>query len=349
MINAPLADNGTPVTILAPALKPGDTIGIVSPSWFGGETFVPRAQRGLAQLKRLGFQVRVGQHAFNNHGHVSDTAENRVADLHAMVADPEVKMILATIGGDHSCHLLPLVDWNLIRDHPKIFMGFSDITVLNVAIWSRTGLVTFNGPALLTDWAEFPEMPAFSSKCALSAIGAPEPMGDLAPSEWWTEEFLEWSTGEDATRPRTQSPSTGWRWLREGAAQGPLVGGCLESLQHLRGTPWWPDWTGALLFLEISEGRPSPEDVDSILMDYENMGVFDQIRGLIFARPYGYRDGDRARLHQVIIERTSRFGFPVLADTDTGHTTPLQTLPIGSNAVLDSAANRFAITEAAVR
>ncbi|MDQ3656730.1 MAG: LD-carboxypeptidase [Chloroflexota bacterium] len=349
MVNAPFADNRRSGNILAPALKPGDTIGVVSPSWFGGEAFVPRAQRGMAQLQRLGFRVTVAEHAFNNHGHVSDTAENRVADLRAMFADPEIRMILATIGGDHSCHLLPLIDWQLIRDNPKIFMGFSDITVLNVAIWSQTGLVTFNGPGLLTDWAEFPEMPAFSRENAIRAIRTAEPMGELAPSGWWTEEFLDWSTGEDALRPRRQEPSTGWRWLRAGSAQAPLIGGCLKSMQHLRGTPYWPDLTGAILFLETSEEKPSPEDIDGILMDYENMGVFEQIAGLIVARPYGYSDAEKVRLHDIIVERTATFGFPVLADTDTGHTTPLQTLPIGCTALLDSVANRFAITEAAVR
>ncbi len=344
-----LAAASRPATILAPAVKPGDTIGVVSPSWFGGEALLPRARRGIAQLERLGFRVRIADHAFNNRGHVSDTAENRAADLHSMFADPETAAILATIGGDHSCHLLPLIDWTLIREHPKVFMGFSDMTVLNVAIWSQTGLVTFNGPGLLTDWAEFPEMPAFARESALRAIGVAAPMGDLAPSAWWTEERLDWSTGEDVTRPRRREPSTGWRWLRNGTAQGPLVGGCLESLQHLRGTPWWPDWTGAILFLETSEERPSPDDVDGMLMDYENMGVLDRITGLVVARPYGYSDEDRTRLYDVIVERTARFGFPVLADTDTGHTTPLQTLPIGCHALLDSACNRFAIIEAAVR
>lgn len=349
MVNVLDEGRGRSGNILAPALKPGDTIGIVSPSWFGGDAFLPRAQRGIAQLQRLGFRVKVAAHTFNNHGHVSDTAENRMADLHAMVADPEIRMILAMIGGDHSCHLLPLIDWQLIRDNPKIFMGFSDITVLNIAIWSRTGLVTFNGPSLLTDWAEFPEMPAFSRESAIRAIRTAQPMGELAPSGWWTEEFLDWSTGEDALRPRRQEPSTGWRWLCQGSGQGPLIGGCLESFQHLRGTPYWPDMTGALLFLETLEERPSPEDIDAILMDYENMGVFEQIAGLIFARPYGYSDRDKVRLHEVIVERAAKFGFPILADTDTGHTTPLQTLPIGCNALLDSVTNRFAITEAAVR
>jgi muramoyltetrapeptide carboxypeptidase LdcA involved in peptidoglycan recycling len=338
-----------PERILPRALKPGDTIGIVSPSWFGGEPFVGRARRGIETLRQLGFNVRVSAHAFNNAGHVSDTAANRVDDLHEVFADPGVRAVLTTIGGDHSCHLLPLIDWDLIRSNPKIFIGFSDITVLNVAIWSQTGLVTFNGPGLLTDWAEYPGIPPFSREQVMRAICRSEPMGDLAPSPWWTDEFLDWSTGADLTRPRARTTSTGWHWLRDGAASGPLIGGCLESLQHLRGTRYWPDMTGAILFLETSELRPAPEDVDGMLMDYENMCVLERLAGLVFARPYGYPAGEIPRLYDVIVERTAAFGFPVLAGTDTGHTTPLQTLPIGVAALLDSAANRFAITEAAVR
>jgi muramoyltetrapeptide carboxypeptidase len=335
--------------LMAPAVRPGDTIGIVSPSWFGGEPFLPRLRRGIAALEAAGFRVRVADHALNTLGHVSDTPANRVADLHAMFSDPGIRMVLATIGGDHSCHLLPLIDWSLIRANPKVFMGFSDITVLNVAIHRMTGLVTFNGPTLLTDWAEYPEMPAFSRNQAMAAISRPEPMGDLAPAPWWTEEFLDWTTGEDGTRPRHRGDNTGWTWLREGKATGPLMGGCLESLQHLRGTPYWPDLTGAILFLETSELRPSPEDVDSLLMDFENMGVLASIAGLVVARPYGYAPEDVPRLWAVVRERTEAFGFPVLAGTDTGHTTPLQTLPIGVVAELDASPGRFAILEPAVR
>ena len=107
--------------------------------------------------------------------------------------------------------------------------------------------------------------------------------------------------------------------------------------------------TGAILFLETSELRPSPEDVDSLLMDFENMGVLASIAGLVVARPYGYAPEDVPRLWAVVRERTEAFGFPVLAGTDTGHTTPLQTLPIGVVAELDASPGRFAILEPAVR
>ena len=122
------------MTTKPPRLQPGDTVGIISPSWGGGARYPHRIERGAAHLRSLGFKVKIAPHALNSIGFVSDTPENRVADIHAMFLDPEVKAIIASIGGDHSCHLLPLLDFDLIAAHPKIFMGYSDITVLNVAI-----------------------------------------------------------------------------------------------------------------------------------------------------------------------------------------------------------------------
>ncbi|HWK79676.1 MAG TPA: S66 peptidase family protein [Thermomicrobiales bacterium] len=334
--------------ILAKALRPGDTIGIVSPSWFGGEAFLPRANRGIRALRSLGFEVRVGDHAFENAGWVSASVERRVLDLHAMFSDPTIRAIFCTIGGDHACHLLPHLDWDLMRANPKVFLGFSDISVLNIAIWARTGLVTFNGPTLLTDWAEYPAMPEISREAALRAVTVPQPIGGVPSAFDWTEEFLDWTNGEDETRPRQTRRSEGWRWLRGGCVEGPLVVGCLESLQHLRGTPYWPDLRGAILLLETSEEAPSPAEVDALLMDMENMGTFGQISGLIWARPYGYSDGDRESLFAVLCERTDAYRFPILADVDCGHTTPLVTLPIGCRARLDSTIGEFSILEPAV-
>jgi len=331
------------------ALQPGETVGIISPSWFGGSSFERRLNRGIRQIEALGFLTRIGTHARQNAGWVSASPQERASDLHDMFRDPAVRAIIATIGGDHAWQLLPLIDWELIRANPKIFMGFSDITVLNVAIWTETGMVTFNGPSVMTDWADYPAMPDYARDSALAAITSPEPAGVQRPAPAWTEEFLDWETGEDETRARVMTPSPGWTWVREGNAEGRLIGGCLESLQHLRGTRWWPDFRDAIFFLETSEERPSPATVDGILSDYENMGVLGLIRGMVVARPYGYTDDDRLRLHEVIRERTARWAFPVLADIDAGHTSPILTLPIGCRARLDSAGAGLKIMEAAVR
>lgn len=336
------------MAIIAPRLRPGDVVGVVSPSWGGAGLFPHRVERGAAELRSLGFQVKVGRHALNSNGFASDTPENRVSDIHDMFLDPEVRLVLAAIGGDHSCHLLPLLDWDLIREHPKIFMGYSDITVLNVAIWRATGLVTFNGPALLPDFAEYPDMFEYTRLWFERAVCASRPIGPVEPSSWWTEEFLDWTERQDLQRPRERLPSPGWTWLKPGFGEGVLVGGCVESLQHLRGTQFWPDWERAILFLETSENAPSPAWVDGVLMDYENMGVFDQLRGLLVGRPMRYSPDQRRDLHQVSRERTNRFDFPVVMGMDFGHTAPQITLPIGCRARIDGDGQRFEILEPAV-
>lgn len=336
--------------MLKPAvIQEGDTIGIVSPSWGGAGAFPHRAEAGIKYLESLGFKVKVGEHAANQDGYVSDSAENRAQDIHDMFRDPEVKMILAAIGGDHSCHLLPLLDFDLIRQNPKIFMGFSDNTVLNNAIWHRTGLTTFSGLALLTDFAEFPKMFDYTEQYFLKAVTKAEPVGKIEPAAFWTEEFLSWETKEDQTRPRQQTESTGWNWLKPGFGEGPLVGGCLESLQHLRGTPYWPDWEGAIMFFETSEEKPLPETVDGILMDYENMGVLEKLAGMLVGRPMLYNEPEKQQLREIILARTEKYHFPIISDMDFGHTAPQFTLPIGVEARIDTQQGTFEILEAAVR
>jgi muramoyltetrapeptide carboxypeptidase LdcA involved in peptidoglycan recycling len=335
--------------ILPPLLRPGDTIGIVSPAWGGAGAFPHRLERGIQQLERLGYRVVVGEHARNQSGWVSDTPENRAADLQALFADPQVRVIISAIGGDHSCQALPLLDFDLIRRNPKIFLGYSDIHVLTVAIYQQTGLVTFNGPAVLTDFAENPRMLDYTLEHLFRVLTRAEPPGRIQPADAWTEEFLDWATQKDLLRPRQMQPSPGWTWLKPGHGDGKLIGGCLETLQHLRGTPYWPDFTDALFFWETSEEKPSPQTIDGILMDYENMGVLGQIRGMLVGRPIYYTEAEKQELNQVILERTKKYNFPIVTGMDFGHTAPLLTLPVGVRARIHARERSFEIIEAAVR
>ncbi len=331
------------------AMRPGDTIGILAPSWGGPAVFPHRVERGLSALRALSYRTHVAPHAFGDAGYVSASPEDRVADLHDLFADPEVTMIMAAIGGDHACHLLPLIDWDLIRRNPKIFIGFSDITVLNLTIYSRTGLGTFNGPALMTDLAEFPQPYAYTMNSMQRCH--PEPAGTIEPATEWTDEFLDWAGQLDLTRPRNLRLSPGWRSLKPGRAAGPLIGGCLESLQHLRGTPYWPNLEGAILFIETSEEQPTPAWVDAVLQDYENMGVLAGLEGMLVGRPMGYSDEQKEQLRGILLERTARYRFPIISDMDFGHTAPQMTLPIGCRGQMGTAEDEplFSIVEAAVQ
>lgn len=182
----------------------------------------------------------------------------------------------------------------------------------------------------------------------LKAVSHAAPIGSITPSTWWTEECLDWREQLDRARPRHPQPSAGWTWLKPGVAEGVLVGGCLESLEHLRGTRFWPDWQGRILFIETSEGAPPPAAVDGVLMDYENMGVFHSISGLLIGRPMRYTEQQRQQLRDVVLDRTKTFDFPVVMDMDFGHTAPQFTLPIGCRARIDTTSEIFEIVESAV-
>ena len=142
--------------------------------------------------------------------------------------------------------------------------------------------------------------------------------------------------------------SPGWTWLKGGEAEGRLIGGCLESLQHLRGTEYWPEWDNAMFFFELSEGRPTPETVDGILMDYQNMGVFEKINGLVIGRPMRYSDAEKQMLRERVLERTQGYAFPIITDMDFGHTSPQFTIPLGCLARINSKEHCFEIAETAV-
>jgi len=157
------------------------------------------------------------------------------------------------------------------------------------------------------------------------------------PASEWTDEFLDWGAKADLARPRRLRPGSGWRTLCPGRAEGPLLGGCLETVcWHLKGSAAWLDLDGAILLLETSEEAPSPEEVDAYLTDLEQLEVFERAAGLLFGRPYGYDETGAEVLWRVVTERTAAAGLPVLADVDFGHTDPMLTLPLGAVARLDA-------------
>jgi muramoyltetrapeptide carboxypeptidase len=329
-------------------LRPGAIIGVVAPSGCVPARAPHRVARGKAFLESLGFRVVLAPHLFAEHRWTAGRPEERAEDLMAFFTDPAVDGIWAAIGGDHSCQLLPHLDWSRIAGNPKVFIGYSDISVLCVALWTMTGLITFHGPALMDEIAEDPEPPAYAVRQLLRVLTRPEPPGPIEPAPSWTDERLEWTTREDLTRPRTYRPSPGWTWLRPGSAKGVLVGGCLSSLQHLRGTRYFPDLRGAIFFWELSEVRPSPAWVDAVLQDYENMGVLEGLAGMLVGRPYGYTDEERRLLREVVLERTARYRFPVIADMDFGHTAPQMTLPVGCRARIDGERRTSSLIEPTV-
>lgn len=268
-------------------------------------------------------------------GWTAGSGEERASDINMAFADPDVSVVLAAIGGNHSAQLLPYLDFELISSNPKVFQGYSDITTLHWALLKHAGLQTFHGPALIPELGEYPEVLPYTDVWMRRAwAGGPL---TFSAAEEWTDEFRDWDEQLDLERPRRLIESEGWSCIRSGAAEGCLIGGCLETISwHIRGTDIWTEPEGAILFLETSEETPSPSHVDAYLTTLERHGVFDCVNGLVIGRAYGYGRVRSEMLFEVVEQRTSLSGIPVLANVDIGHADPMLTLRIGARARLDA-------------
>ncbi|HLD26487.1 MAG TPA: S66 peptidase family protein [Patescibacteria group bacterium] len=338
--------------IIPPPLTQEATIGFISPSAGLAPFAMHRIQRAIDYLERLGYQVKLGKHSLQNNGYVSASVDERIDDIHCMFADPSVKMILATIGGNHCNQLISKLDYNLIRHHPKIFVGYSDLTVLHYAIQSQAGLSTYYGPCAMTQFGEFPKPLEYTVKNFFAMTSDTKVLGkylDIYSSHFWTDEVLDWFKNEDSLRPRKLKKNKGFEWLRRGKAHGLLLGGAIPSIHHLAGTQYWIDCKNNIFFIDIPEGNNLYEglsigSVDAYLADLYNLGVFQSISGLIIGRPYRYSEKDYESLKKIIEKYTFEFNFPILFNVDLGHTDPMTTIRYGSEACMDSTKNFLSMT-----
>jgi muramoyltetrapeptide carboxypeptidase LdcA involved in peptidoglycan recycling len=336
-----------------PRVRPGDTVAVVSLSSGMAARFPDRFARGVRQLATaLGVEVVLAPNATRDDAFLRANPQARVDDWTWALTDPSVAAYASAIGGDESVRLLPLLDHGLLAAYPKPFLGFSDSTVTLTAL-GNAGVVGCHGPSVLTDWAELGGVEPAVVESARRALMTAEPIGALSPSARWTEEFVDWGGVE---RPRVWQPNPGWRWLQgTEAVTGTTIGGSLEVLEMLRGTPWWPAperWAGAVVLLETSEEVPLPTLVRRYLRGYDSMGILPRIGALLVARPMGYTAAQVAELDRHVVEACAEAGrpdLPVVTGVDFGHTSPAYVLPMGVRATVDPVGQTITVDEAAVR
>ncbi|MEK6936207.1 MAG: S66 peptidase family protein [Nanoarchaeota archaeon] len=335
-------------------LNIGDTIGVIAPSGGNGAIFPHRVENGVKALENLGFKVKLFPTTKNICGlGKSGSEEERLKDLHDAFKDKEVKAIICNIGGICTNSILNKIDFELIKNNPKIFCGYSDITNLHHAIQKKTGLITFYGPCLMTQFGEYPKPLEYTINSFMDNLvkGKNE---EIKPSEKWTDEILDWFKKDDLIRPRELIKNNGYKWIKNGRITAQITGGCLYSLLQLKGTKFEPEYKDKILFIETAEGqifrKGDPlEYVDAQINDLKNSGVFEKILGLIVGRPFGYTEEERKIFEKIIKDQTKNYNFPVLFNVDIGHTDPLITLPMNVKVLLDSSKNIFKINESGVK
>ncbi len=304
-------------------LQFGDTIGIIGAS--GAVRVEGAVGRAVEYAKSLGFRVKLGESANAKYGYLSGSDELRAKDVNAMFADPEVKAIVSTRGGYGTMRMLDLLDYDLIRANPKIFIGFSDITAMHIAFQEKCGLITFHGP-MATSWND--SLPLdFVRESFYSAIMNDYPMGDLMNAPEYHER-------------KTVNP---------GCAEGILVGGNLSLIAGTIGTPYEINTKDRILFIE--EVGERTYCVDRMLTQLRLAGKFEDCAGVVFGDfndcPVEYPDFGLT-LEEVIRDCAAPCGKPMFTGLQAGHITPMITLPLGARVRLDADNCRLTVLESAV-
>lgn len=305
-------------------LKFGDTLGFIAPS--GAVRTEGAIERAVQETERMGFKVKLGESAGKKYGYLSGTDELRARDINAMFADDEVDAIVCLRGGYGAMRILDKIDYDLIARHPKIFVGFSDITALHIALLNRCGLATFHGPMAAANWAGKP-LDDFSRDSMYRSLMNAVPAGELSnPPEY----------------PR--------QMVNPGQAEGLLVGGNLMLIASSLGTPWEIDTKGRIIFIE--EVGERTYCVDRMLTQLRLAGKFDECAGVVFGDfadcPVEYPEFGLT-LEEIIREVVAPCGKPIFTGLRCGHCTPKLTLPFGVKCRMDAEKCTLTVLESAVR
>jgi muramoyltetrapeptide carboxypeptidase len=287
------------------ALRPGDLIGVAAP---GGPVDEDRLQRGVAELERLGFAVRVAEGTLARRGFTAGPKAARLAALQALFADPDVGAIVCARGGAGIVQLMPKLDPEAFRAQPKLLVGYSDATLLHL-LMARAGLSSVYGPMVARELADGEK--AYDRASLWHAL---------------TGEGDPYASGPDELRA-----------LREGAAEGILRGGCLSLLAAAAGTPWALVTAGEPTILFVEDVDEKPYRVDRMLRQLRAAGAFDGVRGVVFGDMKGCAPGidEDYALEDVLLEALDGLHVPVALGLSSGHAVgPNVALPFGVHARL---------------
>lgn len=322
VIDLSIPTTRTTAPIRPPALSPGDVIGVIAPS--SPQRDDERLRSGISFLQESGYEVREGAHLWKRYGYLAGSDEERINDLNRMIADPDVRMIVAGRGGYGATRILRRIDYDGLRRDPKIVLGFSDVTALNLAILAKSSLVTFSGAMPGVDLWKGEQNDPFAVGEMWRMLTDPEPRGELPVP--------------DGTPPPTS--------IRQGEAEGMLIPANLTLLASLCGSRWLPDFTGAILLLE--EIGEEVYRLDRLFSQLENAGILDAISGLAYGQFTGTEPRrisiDPLGLDEVLGEYAERAVVPTIAGIPYGHVDRKLTLPVGVNARLRSTPQGSALT-----
>ncbi|MCT4565348.1 MAG: LD-carboxypeptidase [Maledivibacter sp.] len=338
-------------------LNKGDRVATVSLSWGGAgdKEFRYRYEIGKKRLEEIfGLKVVEMPNSLKGSKYLSEHPEARAEDIMEAFKDKEIKAIFSNIGGEDTLRLLPHIDFDVIKNNPKIFMGYSDTTI-NHFMCYNANLTSFYGPSILAEFAENVEMHDYTVKWIEKVLFSSEKIGKIESSDYWTSQYLPWNIEENSDIKRKLNiEQRGYEVLQgTGKIKGRLIGGCIEVVDWLRGTKLWPElkaWENRILFLETSEDKPSPDYIRWCLRSLNALGILERICGLIIGKPQDekYYEEYKEQYLKVIRDEAKRSDLPIIYNMNFGHTAPMCILPYGVEAEIDCDNKEFRINESGV-
>jgi muramoyltetrapeptide carboxypeptidase LdcA involved in peptidoglycan recycling len=323
-------------------LHRGDTVAIVSPSWGGPIAFPHIYENGLKILREWGLKIKEFPTARMDTDFLRANPQVRAKDINDAFANTEVKAIFVSIGGDDSVRILPFLNKKIITNNPKILMGYSDTSTLHT-FCNLQGLVTFYGPSIMAGFSQMESLPETFTSHVGEMLFEPKTNHEYKPYGKYCDGYPNWADKDNVGKINPLKTDSGWRWLQGTTkVQGELFGGCLEVLEMMKATDFWPEknfWKGKIFFLETSEGKPSIHQIDHVLRNYGMLGVFNQISGFIFARARDFSEKEKLELDEkissIISKEFGRADLPIVSNFDVGHTDPQLVIPLGIQTEID--------------
>ncbi|MFH1968480.1 MAG: S66 peptidase family protein [bacterium] len=314
-------------------LNAGDEVRIIAPA--RSMSLISKGSREIANKRfaDMGLKLTFGKHIEESDDFVSSSIESRIKDLHEAFSDKNVKAISTVIGGFNSNQLLRYIDWELIKNNPKILCGFSDITALNNAIFAKTGLVSYSGPHYSTFGQElyFDYTLEYFKKCLLSD----EPF-EIKPGDSWSDDA--WYKNQ---KDRNLIKNNRFFIINEGKASGTILGANLCTFNLLQGTEYFPDFKDSILFVEEDEmsGKLTRVEFDRNLQSVIHQPGFEGVKGIVIGRFQKASEMTDDLLIKIIKTKKELNNLPVIANVDFGHTSPIITYPIGGIAEISASDN----------
>lgn len=323
-------------------LKKGDKIAIVSLSWggLGDECFIHKLPIAKKRLENdFGLDVICMPNALRGSKFVADHPELRAKDLMDAFSDNTISAIICAIGGDDTIRILPYINIDIIRNNPKIFMGYSDSTINHFMMY-QAGLISFYGPSIMCEFGEYVKMFDYTQKAVTDILFGEWEQYKILPGTEWSDDFIDWQESNKNTPHTMKKEKHGYEIISgEGVVQGHLLGGCLDVFMMAIGTPIWPtldNWKNSILFIETSEEKPSPEFVMRTLRNLAAQGILKVINGIIVGKPQGekYYEEYKTIITKVMTDE-EKLDIPIFYNVYFGHAKPIGIIPYGIKVELD--------------